>query len=142
MCNITSAGGQFVLDGSLVLDVPAGAVASGTTVSITATSISTLPPVASGYQVHKAWRLEANTSAFLNAAAQLNHPLVGGLTTDGKLRFYARKGSIAGPIPCDWAPQPESPLGNSLVDGGTGYLPPANPTGPDFKSYLCLVQIP
>lgn len=142
MPNITSAGGSFVLEGSLVLDVPAGAVPSGASVSLTATALNVFPGTGPGYVVHKGWQIDGNTALLLNAAAQLNHPLVGGETADSKLRFYSRKDDAAAKIPCQWQPRPESPLGDADVDGGTGYLPPENPSAPNYRSFLALVKIP
>ena len=142
MCNVTNAGGSFLLEGSLVLDVPQGAVPQGTSVTITAIAVTQQPQVASGYTVHKVWQIDGNKSLPLTTAANLNHPLVGGLTTDEKLRFYSHKDNISGSIPCNWNPRPESPLGDAYVDGGTGNLPPDGPSNPSFRSFLCLVQIP
>ena len=106
MATIDNQGGSFTLQGNLKIVVPANAVTGS--IDLTAAA-SGSPNAAQGYTVLGTWRIDANAGEDLDLMARFEHPLVGGRSTDDKLRFYARKDDISGGIPCEWTPLPESP---------------------------------
>ena len=135
---ITTSGGDFILDGSLAIDVPQNAVAASTSVT-TATHAN--PPSSPGYIVRRTWKVDAPPTT-LASLGRLHHPAVDGVD-ETKLAFYWSP-VATGPIPSAAAPMPISPWMDDIVNGQSGYLPPASgPVQPATNTmFVSIVEVP